>query len=715
MAVPAASGIEQRGLTAGAAVATMARVREAREVLSMAGKQNRQDGLQRLEATFVGGAGGAPTVNDDGSIGLLLYTGTPVDRMSWDTGAPYKLQLSTAQGAVDTTRLDSGTCPLLDGHEADESEYVIGRLVEGSLEYTPDGIRCRALLSTDPAKAGIVGDIRAGILRAVSVGARALVRSVTEATATAPKTETWDRWELCEASIVAMPADPRAQTFALADTPPAAEEAPAGDMECEGEGCPGCESPDCVTTRKAKCADAPAEPPAAEAKAAASDVVRLAVEADRARVTALLSQAQKLGLDPRGPAVQKLIADGIDVATAAASMIETLAVADRAAGITGAHRGGLMSYGQTGAEKLQAVMGEAFAAAAHAPARQNLEREAKGGNEDARKALQLSRGNDILLTYARYRQELGESIDLANRQGLVKLAQSSSDFPVLLGGSIGVAVAQYRSTLPQAWKQVLKPVQFNGLHTRKPVILSGPGGFSVIPEGDTYTAGSMAEQALSYDPVKRGKILQLTEKAVYTNQAQELVDAAIRGFATAAERSIGEQFAALLALNSGEGPTMGYDSEHLFSAAHANKASNAAIDPSKIDELIQKLNAQTDASGQQLYLQGRYLLHGVGIAGKVSQLYNPNWVATQASNTMSGLALALTPVVCPYIASTTGFWALTDPMDAPVFELASPSDLPSVRVDMRFDFHSDCWEIKANSYDTVQAVDHRGAAVNLGA
>jgi phage head maturation protease len=147
------------------------------------------------------------TANSDArTVDLVWSTGAPVNRSDW-MGNSFIEELSMAPGAVRLDRLNAGA-PLLNSHENSSLAAVIG-VVERAWIEGGEG-RATVRFSDRPDIEPIWRDVRSGILPNVSVGYRTH-QTERDESGTTPVERAVD-WEPLELSLVAIPADPGAQT-----------------------------------------------------------------------------------------------------------------------------------------------------------------------------------------------------------------------------------------------------------------------------------------------------------------------------------------------------------------------------------------------------------------------------------------------------------------------------------------------------------------------
>jgi hypothetical protein len=158
---------------------------------------------------------------DENTVEVQWTTGARVQRMDWWTGQAYEEELDVSASAVDMSRFEAGTLQVLDGHRTSGGVgCILGVATRGWIENGQG--RAVLKLSQDPAKAGTVADIRAGIIRAVSFGYSVQRYEITkpEARKDGGKQPLYraTRWTPQEISFVTVPADANASTRAIKES-----------------------------------------------------------------------------------------------------------------------------------------------------------------------------------------------------------------------------------------------------------------------------------------------------------------------------------------------------------------------------------------------------------------------------------------------------------------------------------------------------------------
>jgi len=163
-----------------------------------------ESGRISLRSEYIGLAALTPPETIDATartVDVVAYSGNVVKRLDPWTGELYDLRLGLSDGQVRLDRLAGA--PVLDGHAAFSVRDQIG-VVERA--WIADGqLRARLRFSSREDVQPIWEDIRAGIVRNVSIGALIYKREKQS-------DGVWlaTDWEPMEISVVPVPADPRA-------------------------------------------------------------------------------------------------------------------------------------------------------------------------------------------------------------------------------------------------------------------------------------------------------------------------------------------------------------------------------------------------------------------------------------------------------------------------------------------------------------------------
>lgn len=152
---------------------------------------------------------------------VLFYSGATVERFDFFTGESWRLRFDMESADLSALR---DSAPVLDGHQAEETEYVIG--VVESATRREDGFYAGLRFSNREDVDGIWQDIEDGILTKVSMGVQ-IGELVLESRPGAEIRQFLARnWKPYEISVVPIGADPNAKILSTSLTA-----APSADQQ----------------------------------------------------------------------------------------------------------------------------------------------------------------------------------------------------------------------------------------------------------------------------------------------------------------------------------------------------------------------------------------------------------------------------------------------------------------------------------------------------
>lgn len=142
------------------------------------------------------------------TFGIVWTAGAEVPRIDWWTGQRYIEVLQVDQKSIRLDRLETGRAPVLDSHQRYQLGNVMGVIEKGSAKIADGQARATVRMSNRDDIAGLVADIRDGIIGNVSPG------YITHAYREEMRDNAMYRiatdWEPIEISFVPVGADPDA-------------------------------------------------------------------------------------------------------------------------------------------------------------------------------------------------------------------------------------------------------------------------------------------------------------------------------------------------------------------------------------------------------------------------------------------------------------------------------------------------------------------------
>lgn len=161
---------------------------------------------------------GSVQTQPDGTLLLraVLASGYAVRTLAWTEQGIEEIEevFSFEPGAHRNERLDSGRVCLVPDHQTRDAFLILGKVFDPTWDRTAQTVTVSVRVSARAELAGLRGDLQAGIVSSFSAGYRVYAyRDVTEKGAQLRRLLAID-WEIREASLVAVPADPNASTRA---------------------------------------------------------------------------------------------------------------------------------------------------------------------------------------------------------------------------------------------------------------------------------------------------------------------------------------------------------------------------------------------------------------------------------------------------------------------------------------------------------------------
>lgn len=592
------------------------------------------------------------------TVTARIYSGAAVTRRTFD--GEYLLQIDLA--GVDTARAAAGSMPVLLDH-SDRSDSQVGRVVQ----VWRQGVALYADLAfgTSELAQQIFEDVAAGIRRGVSVGLS--VMDSREEFDTAQRRVIVTKAELVEVSIVPIPADGAAVMLAFNPEP---------EVQT-------------MTT---------------------SPTLQPGAAAERERVSTILSLTEKLkGKVPENFASQ-FIATGSTVEQFRAAIIEHMA-AESDATATFSYHSGTVTHDQR--DKVNQGIADGLYARATG----------KTPTDAGRPYVSMSL-LDMSRTYLRNAglSDMGMPSDpmklAGGALGLVKLGagmHGTSDFPNILGDTVGRVIQDNYRTAPAALKTICRKRMANDFRTLTPVRLGEFPALEEVTQHGEFHYGPLDESHESYRVKTYGKIIALTRQAI-VNDDLSAFSALPRAAGQAVVQLEAQTLVDLLVYSSGVGPTMS-DSVALFNTAHGNvAASGAVISDTTLGAARLAMRSQKGVDATTLIdVQPAYLIVPAALE-TTAQKYLAALQPAQASN-VNPFSNALQLIVEPRLdASSAIRWYLAaDPGLSPAFEYAYLNGAEGPMTETRVGFEVDGLEFKVRIDFGAAAIDWRGIYKNPGA
>ena len=633
------------------------------------------------------------------TVELTWTTGSKGRRWSWDIGS-YMEELEVSAKALRLDRLNNGA-PFLNAHSSYELSDVIGVVEKAWLE----GEEGRALVRFSQREdvEGIFRDVQDGILRNISVGYAVHRYEVVEEEDDKLPTYRAVDWEPLELSLVPIGFDDGAK-IRSAQT--------AADYQGQRFN----------TIFEVREAQQPLDKPAAvantteenpmteEEKRAAEELIRReAADAERKRSLTIRQMAKKVGLGE--DVAEDLVARGVSIADASIALI------DKAAEKQGKDQpetrnsqatvvGGLDQSVITA--KREAMQNALLNRCNPTIALIEGAREFRGMRllDLARECVETVGGNARgMLPQEVARAALGCDRTAMRAAGM----QTTSDFPILLGGGVTRTLRDAYAQAPQTWRPLGQMTTVPDFRATTRAALGDISALEEVKEHGEYKYGKLEEEGAPIRVTKFGKIIAITWEAVINDDLGALTRIP-RAYGLAAAETESNLVWNLILSN----PNF-TDGSAIFVAGHGNlAASGGAINTSTLGAARAAMRKQKSKAGAFLNVEPRYLVVGPDKELEAFQFTSSQYVPAKNSDINDGRNTSLVVIVDGRITGNQ-WYLFTEAGLIDTFEYAYLEGEPGVFTETREGFEVDGMEIKARLVFGAAWIDYRGAYKNPGA
>lgn len=618
------------------------------------------------------------------TVEVVLSAGTGVRRYYFTE------ELEISAEAIDLARVAGGICPLLDTHNQYSLSGAIGRVLSTRIE-NGQLIGVIAFADTDAGRA-IEARVASGELRAISIGYRVTAWQRTAIDENDHETWRATRWELLEASLVSVPADPNAVVRSAPGTPTHGNQEDE-DMRRNLAG--GAAA--AVTTTTAAAPTAPAG----------------------------TEQRQ----DPATPAAP--VAPVQDQRQAPATVdANAVLTAARNAGLDGDAREELLVRHATNPftrDALMADIGRRFAERDSSAPTINRVPAAAGDNTNMARAM-----SDAVLHRLMPGSQLPEASRNFRGMGLLRMAEellgssgisvrgmtpheiaeralhTTSDFPALMANALGrrlrSSYEEHQPTYRQWARRAPNAPNFKSIDV---VQLSAMPDLLKVNAGGEFQYGTFSDGKVSYGITTYGRIVSLSRQLIVNDDLNAL-DRILTGFAGSAARLENRTVYAQLTGNK-QMP----DGIPLFDAAHGNLGNAAAISATSLGAGRTRMRKQKGAQDELLNLAPTHLIVPTELEQLAYQFTSAQYVPAKSTDTnefRAGGRTALDPIVEPLLdeTSASAWYLAASNNQIDTVEYAYLDGAEGVQMSNRLGFTVDGVDLKCSLDFAAAVIDHRG-------
>jgi ATP-dependent protease ClpP protease subunit len=295
--------------------------------------------------------------------------------------------------------------------------------------------------------------------------------------------------------------------------------------------------------------------------------------------------------------------------------------------------------------------------------------------------------------------------------------QSTSDFPIILENTLHKTLQQAYAVAPDTWSRICAVGSVSDFRDHKRYRAGSIGNLDELNElGEFKTKAVPDGEKGTIAAGTKGNLINLSRETIINDDLSAFIGLGVN-VGRAAKRTVEADFYALLALNSGLGPTM-LDGNTLFHASHANIGSASALSMVAIDADRVVMGSQMDVgSNDFLDLTPAVLLVPLSQGGTARSIndaqYDPDTAnKLQKPNVVRGL---FRDIVDTARLSGNRRYLFADPNVAPVIECAFLDGMQTPYVESKDGWDVDGTQWKVRLDYGFAAIDYRGAVTNAGA
>jgi HK97 family phage prohead protease len=600
----------------------------------------------------------------------VISTETPVLRSDYD--GQYREILRHDPKSVDLSR---APLPVLQGH--DSSQINIGQV--RNLRFDGSKLRGELVLGQSARAQELAADVHAGLVSGLSVGYR------IEKSEFDPKTKTLTAtlWAPYECSIVSCPADINAGINRSLK------------MENENTG----------------------------------TVSNTAVETERSRVAEILRLCKSHDLGDEF--ATRMINEGTSLSDARSEVLEMLAARSEATPI----RNHVIAQDGWNSSPRISIIEDAKDKYTRAATSWLLEKagvasvveraaKMKGENVDLNggpfRGMTLPRMAEEFLALAGARTRGQTNMQIVTRALSFRTGgmATTGDFSTLLENALGKVLLAAYETTTDTWSRFCKIDTVSDFRTASRYRNGSFGTLDSITESSEFRTKSIPDgQKLSISTATRGNIISISRQALVNDDMGAFSDLAVR-FGRAARLSIETDVYALLAQNSGLGPTQTDTNPFMHSSRGNVNGTGSALSVAGLDADRVVLAAQKDiSSNDYLDLKPAVLLVPSGLGGEArvlnSSQYDTDGTKLQKPNKVVGL---FRDVIDTGRLTGTRRYLFVDPMIAPAMVVAfleGTGQSPYMESQQGFEVDGLRWKCRIDYL--AQMFDPKGVVTNAGA
>jgi len=253
----------------------------------------------------------------------------------------------------------------------------------------------------------------------------------------------------------------------------------------------------------------------------------------------------------------------------------------------------------------------------------------------------------------------------------LKEAHATTDFPKLLANTMNKALLDKFKGVNSPWREYTFKSSVPDFKKASRVVMSELADLTLKVEGGPDRGVKQKENGYDIQVETRSATLDVTRQTIINDDLNALLQTPQR-FGRAAARTLAKRV-----VNRIEGDYLAYDGSRLFLAAHGNSGATALTNNAAgivaLSAAMTVIENSTDPdSGEKMGFTPKYLLVPPDLedaALRITDGANFIPVTTAGGTTVVGKVTRLQVLVDPFLTSTTAWYVMADPNDAPVIEV----------------------------------------------
>ncbi len=655
----------------------------------------------------------------DNTIDVVWTTGAMGRRYDWYSDTQYDEELVVTPEAVDMSRFDAGVVQVIDNHRIhDGIASIIGVAIRGSIQNGAGSATLR--LSTRPELAGIVSDIKAGIIRSISFTYRVakyeIIRAIDRTDGINVPLYRAVSWEPYEISFVTVPFDAGASSRSAPTNGHPCEfitRAPAQTASTNQEDNmtiatqPGAQNPAPVDPVRSAPAPAPVGAPAGAATPAAPAADDLAARAAADAATRAADITELCARHGVSNLAAGLIRGGNSIDQARSAVLDEMARNDAA---RGGHQNVRVQLVGSEHETRMAGMEEAIMHRVHSGSKltdNGRQYRGMGLLEIGREFLESAGVNTRGMDRLRLAQQI-----LHFRSGMHGTSDFANLFANVANKRMRAGYEENLGTYTQWARRAPNAPDFKNINI---VQLSAAPNLLQTNEHGEFKYGTMQDGGDSYKLVTFGRMVSLSRQAI-VNDDLRAFERLVTAFGASSSRLENRLVYSQLTGNAPMG-----DGKELFHADHKNSGSGAgsALSLAALKAGRTAMRLQKGLQDEELNLAPNFLIVPASLEQDAYQLTSSNYVPAKQGDVnefRTGGRTAVEPIVEPILDSISdAAWYLASSnsqIDTVEYCYLDGAEGPVIESEAGFEVDGVTWKCRLDF--AAKAVDHRGLYKGAG-